>query len=218
MRHFIHHDTRSNLLYLFTYTTSPQLDMETIRQVKSGNYSLCDIVGRGYMVFSGINRIALYETCDPELFYAWYQDQPLLGPFIEAYGIPPYMAGLGYANEMIRHLGYPNEFPSPFIGEDISVNSLYEYEHDMAVPATTPSASAPASAPARAAGKATKPHIVAVMLRDAIAEKKMCPITLDPITLDSVCVAPCYHCFTKEAIEEWLQTHTTCPECREICT
>jgi len=63
----------------------------------------------------------------------------------------------------------------------------------------------------------TKPHLVSLVLKNAIEEKKLCPITLDPITLESICIAPCYHCFTKEAIETWILTNGTCPECREIC-
>jgi len=63
----------------------------------------------------------------------------------------------------------------------------------------------------------TKPHLVSLVLKNAIEEKKVCPITLDPITRESICIAPCYHCFTKEAIETWILTNRTCPECREIC-
>jgi hypothetical protein len=63
----------------------------------------------------------------------------------------------------------------------------------------------------------TKPHLVSLVLKNAIEEEKVCPITLEPITLESICIAPCYHCFTKEAIETWILTNRTCPECREIC-
>ena len=77
---------------------------------------------------------------------------------------------------------------------------------------------APSAPPAPAATRLqTKPHLVALVLRDAIAEKKICAISLDPITQDSVCIAPCYHCFSKEAIDAWLLTNSTCPECRERC-
>jgi SUMO ligase MMS21 Smc5/6 complex component len=63
----------------------------------------------------------------------------------------------------------------------------------------------------------TKTHIVALVLKNAIQEKRICPITHDPITESSTCIAPCYHSFDTEAIDTWLQTHTTCPECREVC-
>ena len=62
-----------------------------------------------------------------------------------------------------------------------------------------------------------KPHLVQLVLRDAIAQKKICTITLEPITMESTCIAPCYHCFDKDAIDAWLSTNTTCPECRESC-
>jgi SUMO ligase MMS21 Smc5/6 complex component len=63
----------------------------------------------------------------------------------------------------------------------------------------------------------TKPHLVKLVLKNAIDEHRICPITHDPITEDSTCIAPCYHSFDTEAIKGWLQTNTTCPECREVC-
>ena len=66
--------------------------------------------------------------------------------------------------------------------------------------------------------EAPKPHLVQLVLRDAIAQKKLCAITLDPITMDSTCIVPCYHCFDTHAIYEWLSKNTTCPECREFCS
>jgi hypothetical protein len=65
--------------------------------------------------------------------------------------------------------------------------------------------------------QAPKPHLVQLVLCDAIAQNKVCAITLEPITMESTCIVPCYHCFDTDAIYQWLTTNTSCPECRESC-
>lgn len=59
------------------------------------------------------------------------------------------------------------------------------------------------------------PKFVAdLILRDAAAEGKLCPITMEPIEAsDTFTVTPCYHAFNKEALGRWLRDHPTCPEC-----
>jgi hypothetical protein len=59
------------------------------------------------------------------------------------------------------------------------------------------------------------PKLVAdLILRDAAAEGKLCPITMEPIEATEVyTVTPCYHAFNKEALGRWTREHTTCPEC-----
>jgi hypothetical protein len=55
-----------------------------------------------------------------------------------------------------------------------------------------------------------------LILRDAAAEGKLCPITLEPIeATEEFKVTPCYHAFNKEALQRWLREHTTCPECNQ---
>jgi len=161
-----------------------------IRQLQSGTYTLYDTDINEYLVRSATETVARYEVCPRELFYSWYQDQDLLGPYIEANGIHA------------RYCELYDEYYETLMGDSAEA---------------PPAAAAAAAAPAHRARLPTKPHIVALMLREAIAEKKSCPISLDPITHESVCIAPCYHCFTKEAIDQWLQKNTTCPECRETC-
>jgi hypothetical protein len=59
------------------------------------------------------------------------------------------------------------------------------------------------------------PKFVAdLILRDAAAEGKLCPITMEPIeATEAYTVTPCYHAFNKEALGRWTREHTTCPEC-----
>ena len=53
-----------------------------------------------------------------------------------------------------------------------------------------------------------------LILRDAVTEGKLCPITMDPIeATDAYTVTACYHAFNKEALGRWLREHSTCPEC-----
>ena len=55
-----------------------------------------------------------------------------------------------------------------------------------------------------------------LILRDAAAEGKLCPITMEPIeATEDFKVTPCYHAFNKEALGRWLREHSTCPECNQ---
>lgn len=62
-------------------------------------------------------------------------------------------------------------------------------------------------------------RIAKLVISDAIQNEEICPITMNPLTLETaVCVAPCYHVFDKTAIGKWLEANDTCPECRERCS
>jgi hypothetical protein len=61
-------------------------------------------------------------------------------------------------------------------------------------------------------------RIADLVIKDAVKQELICPITMNPLTLSSAtCVSPCYHIFEKDAITRWLETKNTCPECREQC-
>lgn len=61
-------------------------------------------------------------------------------------------------------------------------------------------------------------RVAGIVIADALNQELCCAITLNPLTKENaVCVAPCYHVFEKEAITKWLETSTTCPECRQSC-
>jgi hypothetical protein len=67
--------------------------------------------------------------------------------------------------------------------------------------------------------KQVQNRVERVMIEKAIEENLSCSITLTPLTQETAaCVAPCYHVFDKEAIQIWLTTKNTCPECRRVCS
>ena len=50
-----------------------------------------------------------------------------------------------------------------------------------------------------------------------INKKEMCPITYEPLKIETTSITSCYHLFNKDAIENWFKTKNTCPVCREKC-
>ena len=48
-------------------------------------------------------------------------------------------------------------------------------------------------------------------------EEDVCPITMNPFTKDTVCITPCGHGVTYEAMCKWLETKKACPLCRNHC-
>ena len=61
-------------------------------------------------------------------------------------------------------------------------------------------------------------RVANIVMDHAVKTGAFCSISMDPITPEnSICVAPCYHIFKKESIQEWLKTSDRCPECRTSC-
>lgn len=61
-------------------------------------------------------------------------------------------------------------------------------------------------------------HLVSPVLASAEADRKICPITMEPIQKRTAAITSCGHIFQKKAIQEWLASHETCPECRQRCS
>jgi hypothetical protein len=75
----------------------------------------------------------------------------------------------------------------------------------------TPQKSIPIASPQK--------RVADLVIADAISKDASCPISMEQLTKENAaCVAPCYHCFEREAIESWLRQATTCPECRCDCS
>jgi len=61
-------------------------------------------------------------------------------------------------------------------------------------------------------------HLLTAFVKNAIHENKSCPISLTPFSeVEEFGITTCYHLFEKAALQEWLATHSTCPECRTSC-
>jgi hypothetical protein len=65
------------------------------------------------------------------------------------------------------------------------------------------------------------PHIVRLVIADAISKKECCPISCDDITMENATVTSCGHVFTKVAIQTWLSNPSSkglCPVCKQRCS
>jgi len=60
-------------------------------------------------------------------------------------------------------------------------------------------------------------HVAALVIRSAIESGAQCPITMESIAESNAAVTSCGHVFNRRALDRWLETNTTCPECRQIC-
>jgi hypothetical protein len=62
-------------------------------------------------------------------------------------------------------------------------------------------------------------HVARLVVLEAELERELCPISLEPLKLETACcVGPCYHVFHRAAIQKWLQSSKHCPVCREPCS
>jgi len=63
-------------------------------------------------------------------------------------------------------------------------------------------------------------HIVRAILRDAVMQEEVCPITSMEIDIENGAVTSCFHLFAKDAIAKWLSipgSRDKCPVCNNPC-
>jgi hypothetical protein len=63
-------------------------------------------------------------------------------------------------------------------------------------------------------------HIVRAILRDAVMQEEVCPITSVEIDIKNGAVTSCFHLFEKDAIAKWLSmpgSRDKCPVCNNPC-
>lgn len=63
-------------------------------------------------------------------------------------------------------------------------------------------------------------HAVRAILRDAVLNDEVCPITSNSIEVDTGAVTSCFHVFEKESITRWLKMPSSedkCPICNAKC-
>lgn len=64
-----------------------------------------------------------------------------------------------------------------------------------------------------------KPHksIIDLVLNNFINEKKICPITMEQLNINTISITSCWHVFNKDSIQTWLVNNNTCPTCKQEC-
>lgn len=73
----------------------------------------------------------------------------------------------------------------------------------------------PPLAPVRSASTGIPAHVFRVFVESAVRSQTACPISLDPLTLESAAGLPCGHLFEKESLKQALvQGGGRCPQCR----
>jgi ankyrin repeat protein len=67
--------------------------------------------------------------------------------------------------------------------------------------------------------KVIKPNIeiINTIKQLYINKNELCPITYEPLTIETSSITSCYHAFDKNAIQDWFKTKNNCPVCREKC-
>jgi len=192
----IYYEQTHALYYIFD--EAGELDIPMTRNVQIYGWTLYYTSGH-YFITSPSGDVKRYEPGSTYFFTNWYERQTLLDVFVRANGIPSHCC--------TALLGSPSTTVG-IVTPTAPSASAYTYAvvSNTALPA-----------PAAPRKKPTKPHLVSLVLTAAINEKRLCPITFELITETSTCIAPCYHSFDTDAINTWLQSHTTCPECRETC-
>lgn len=82
-----------------------------------------------------------------------------------------------------------------------------------------PRTPSPASAPALASTAAPVPQLsrftITAIINQAVAEAMTCPIGMVPIDKNAAAVTTCQHVFERGNITRWLESHDTCPVCRQ---
>jgi hypothetical protein len=58
-------------------------------------------------------------------------------------------------------------------------------------------------------------RIAWIIAEDASAKGETCSITLEQISPITASVTTCFHCFETNAINTWLETHSSCPLCKQ---
>jgi len=57
-------------------------------------------------------------------------------------------------------------------------------------------------------------RIYELITHDFISKGEECSIAMETVTQETIAITSCFHIFTKDAIQRWIQTESTCPQCR----
>ena len=61
-------------------------------------------------------------------------------------------------------------------------------------------------------------RIALLIAEDAVKGGEICPISLNPITIENSSVTSCFHIFEKASAKIWFDSHNICPICKQLAT
>lgn len=59
--------------------------------------------------------------------------------------------------------------------------------------------------------------VATALVKSAIEKNDICPISMEPIELNNSAVTSCFHIFERNCIQNWLESHSNCPVCKQTC-
>ena len=68
------------------------------------------------------------------------------------------------------------------------------------------------------ATRAIPTRIARMIATDAVEREEVCPITMEPITMETCAVTSCFHVFERDSLAMWHTVHKTCPVCKQGCS
>jgi len=213
MEHSIYYDEEYTLYYLFRKERNGpyEIDIEMTSDIKSRRSTLMTFTNSSryhyirYAILTPHRNLKVCSRMSQHQYISWFSNQRLLSVFLREKGIDVNICQ-----------NITQEDPDAIWRSFLDAEELADQARLRPFAVQAQGAEAQ-----EAKKKPNKPntYVSNVMLNDAIQKGKICSITHDLISIEtSTCVSPCYHCFTKSAIQQWLSTNSTCPECREKCT
>ena len=100
------------------------------------------------------------------------------------------------------------------VTRDDDPGERWHFKESMVRPEPLPASAASSSSHASASHAKIPKHILKVFIEDAISKNSLCPITMEPLTLENASITSCGHLFDKEALCLSLKTCKKCPMCR----
>ena len=132
---------------------------------------------------------------------------------------PPLPLPLPLSLPMVRPLSLPMVRPLSLSSEPslLDMAVLASLQHPQPSQASQASQPQPQASQASQQQQSQQPlpsHVASLVIRNAVSSNAICPITMEPIHPDTAAVTNCGHVFQRAALQEWLRSNDTCPECR----
>ena len=212
------HRPRKNTYYLMSWSTQQRYwSGATIRP----NVSPVKMHGSGLHRFASYVTIRLHNRSNIEIrsignyLRIGECDVPIVmrvsGPAIPISIVNNDFGGVTRGEPYLRDVELWTVPPTP---DEVADAEAAEQEVFAALGVLTTAAIAPAIA---TAAKPLPKRIAWLIAEDAGKNGDKCAITMELISPITAAVTTCFHCFDHESIQTWMESHTTCPQCRERC-